>query len=185
MSTLKQAIGTGEMNHPVEKLQPTFENHFEASAFVAEDPNIVFAYADDPAQLSSHMSESSWMMGCGQMKTDVDEGRGQNIGSHFRLTGRVFGLELSVDEVVIERLPPQRKVWQTIGSPRLLVIGHYRMGFDIDSHESGSLLRVFIDYALPENRFAHWLGVLLARYYARWCTERMVDDVTEYFASAP
>ena len=138
-------------------------DHFEASAFVAASPDIVFAYADDPARLSSHMSESSWMMGGGRMAIELDAGRGQSVGSRIRLSGRVFGLELSLEEIVTERVPPQRKVWETTGSPKLLVIAHYRMGFEIASQENGSLPRVYIYYALPEDVPARWLGWLFGR----------------------
>ena len=57
------------------------------------------------------------MMGGGRMQIELDAGRGQTVGSRIRLSGRVFGLTLSVEEIVTERVPPQRKVWETIGSP--------------------------------------------------------------------
>jgi hypothetical protein len=116
-------------------------DHFDESAFVAAPADSVFAYADDPARLSAHMRESSWMMGGGRMQTQLDAGRGQAVGSRIRLSGKVFGLELSVEEIVTERIPPKQKVWETTGSPRLLVIGHYRMGFEIEPQKNGSLLR--------------------------------------------
>jgi Polyketide cyclase / dehydrase and lipid transport len=157
-------------------------HHYEASAFVQAPMDEVFAYVDDPTRLSSHMSKSSWMMGGGQMEIELDSGRGQNVGSRIRLVGKVFGMRLSVEEVVTERNPPHRKVWQTIGSPRLLVIGHYRMGFEIGSPDNGSLLRVHIDYALPESAPSRWFGYLLGRCYARWCARRMVNDAVKHFA---
>lgn len=160
-----------------------FSDHFEASALVAAPADRVFSYADDPARFSSHMSQSSWMMGGSRMLIQLDDGRGQIVGSRIRLSGKVFGLELSVEEVVTERIPPQRKVWETTGSPRLLVIGHYRMGFGITSQEHGSLLRVYIDYALPDHGPTRWLGFLLGRCYARWCTQQVVRDTAKHFAS--
>ena len=144
----------------------------------------VFAHIDDHSRLSAHMSESSWMMGGGRMRIELDEGRGQKIGSRIRLAGRLFGIELSVDEIVTEREPPRRKVWQTTGSPRLLVIGHYRMGFELSPRDGHSVLRVFIDYSLPAQAPARWLGLLFAGFYARWCTRRMVDDAARHFASS-
>jgi hypothetical protein len=42
---------------------------------------------------------------------------------------------------------------------------------------------VFIDYAFPEQGLARWLGRLFGRYYARWCTRRMVADAVRHFAS--
>ena len=83
------------------------------------------------------------------MNIDQDEGRGQKVGSRIRIAGSVLGINLAVDETVIERDPPRRKVWETIGVPRLLVIGHYRMGFEVTPTDDAARLRVFIDYSLP------------------------------------
>jgi len=157
-------------------------HHYETSAIVLAPPDRVFAYADDPARLSSHMSESSWMMGGGRMQTQLDAGRGQRVGSRIRLSGRVFGIPLSVEEIVIERIPRQLKVWATTGSPRLLVIGQYRMGFEIASQENSSVLRVHIDYALPDGPLTRWLGYLMGSFYARWCTQKMINDAIKHFA---
>ena len=119
------------------------------------------------------------------METQIDEGRGQRVGSRIRLSGRVFGVELSVEEIVVERDPPRRKVWETTGAPKLLVVGHYRMGFELSAQGNASMLRVFIEYALPERAPARWLGRLFGRYYARWCTRQMVDDAVEHFGTRP
>ena len=184
MPLRKPEFGSDQIARPGVDSLALFSDHFEASAFIAAPPHIVFAYADDPQRLSSHMSESSWMMGGGRMAIEFDAGGGQTVGSRISLSGRVFGVNLSLDEVVIERVPPERKAWQTIGSPSLLVIGHYRMGFEIVPIENGSLLHVYIDYALPDGLSARWLGWLFGRFYARWCTQRMVRDTAERFAFA-
>ncbi len=160
-----------------------FFRHYESSALVHATPAELFSHVDDPARLSSHMSESSWMMGGSRLSTEVDRGGGKIVGSHIRMGGRVLGVQLALDEAVTERNPPHRKVWETIGEPRLLVIGHYRMGFDIAQQGHGSTFRVFIDYALPRSAPARWLGRLFGRFYARWCTERMVNDAVRHFAS--
>ena len=83
------------------------------------------------------------------MAVDVDDAKGQAVGSHIRLSGTAFGVGLSLVEVVAVRDPPREKIWETVGVPRLLVIGSYRMGFHITSAQHGSELRVFIDYELP------------------------------------
>ena len=158
-------------------------HHAERSALVHAPVDHVFAYVDDHTRLASHMRQSSWKMGGGRMAMTLDEDRGQRVGSRIRLTGRVLGMELAVEEMVTERTPPYRKVWETIGSPHLLVIGHYRMGCEVTPEGQASRLRVFIDYALPERGLARWLGRLFGRYYARWCTRQMVDDAMQYFTS--
>ena len=155
--------------------------HNESKGFVQSTVDQVFAHVDDYKRLSSHMGEPSWRMGGGRMETQIDEGRGQKVGSWIRLSGRVFGLDLSVEETVVERDPPHRKVWESTGTPRLLVIGHYRMGFELSPETNGSMLRVFIDYELPESAPARWLGHLFGRYYARWCTQQMVGDAVKHF----
>jgi Polyketide cyclase / dehydrase and lipid transport len=157
----------------------------ESNGFVQSPMDQVFAHIDDHTRLSSHMSEPSWKMGGGCMQTELDEGRGQAVGSRIRLSGRVFGVELSVEEIVVERDPPRRKVWETTGTPKLLVIGHYRMGFELSPQGIGSLLRVFIEYVLPDRAPARWLGRLLGGYYARWCTQQMVDDAIRHFETRP
>ena len=88
------------------------------------------------------------------MQTQLEAGRCQTISSRGRLNGTVFGLQLSVEEIVIERIPQQLEVWATTGSPRLLVIGHDRMGFEIASHANGSVLRVHIAFVAQEGTSA-------------------------------
>ncbi len=157
----------------------------ESSGLVQSPMDQVFAHIDDHTRLSSHMSEPSWRTGGGRMKTELDAGRGQKVGSRIRLSGRVFGIELSVEELVMERDPPRRKVWETTGTPKLLVIGHYRMGFELSPQGNGSMLRVFIEYALPERGLARGLARLFGRHYARWCTQQMVDDAVKHFETLP
>lgn len=157
--------------------------HDESSAVVAAQAEQVFDYVDDHAQLSSHMSQSSWMMVGSRMHIELDSARGQSVGSRIRLSGRVLGVPLLVEESVTQRERPRRKMWETTAPPKLWVIGHYRMGFEITPQQHGSLLRVFIDYALPDTPVAYWLGRLLGSYYARWCTRRMAADTARHFSA--
>ena len=82
---------------------------YESSGFVQSPIDQVFAHLDDHTRLSSHMSERSWRTGGGRMETEIDEGRGQTVGSRIRLSGRVLGVELSVEEIVVRArsAPPQ------------------------------------------------------------------------------
>jgi hypothetical protein len=157
--------------------------HYESSAVVPAQTEQVFALVDDHMSLSAHMGKPSWKMGWSRMEIILDEHRGKSVGSRIRLDGRILGIRLAVEEVVTEHNPPHRKLWETVGSPRLLVIGHYCMGFEITPQGSGSLLRIFIDYALPDAAPARWLGYLLGRYYARWCTRQMIDDVVNHYTT--
>ena len=155
--------------------------HVEATAIVDAAPETVFVFVDDHARFSSHMGESSWMMAGSRMSMDLDAARGRAVGSHIRLSGRVLGVRLFLDEVVTRRDPPLEKVWQTVGLLRLLIIGHYTMGLAIARDPGGSRLRVFIDYELPSRRGTRWLGHLLGGVYARWCVNQMVEGVVTHF----
>lgn len=157
----------------------TFLKHYHEDALISGSPEKVFAYLDDHARLSSHMSKSSWMMGGGRMETTIDEGNGQKIGSHIRLSGKAFGISIALDEVVTRYEPPRTKIWETVGSPKLLVIGHYRLGIEITPHNGTSELRVFIDYDFPATNA--WLGYLFGKTYAKWCVRQMLYGVQGHF----
>jgi hypothetical protein len=154
---------------------------FEASARANAAPEAVFARLDDQTKLAEHMERPSAAMGGGRMTYEFDQGRGMAVGSHIKMGGSAFGLELFVDEVVTERDPPLRKVWKTVGAPRLLIIGAYEMGFELTPAAGGSLVRVWISYDLPKSTLGRLLGWLFAGFYARWCVGRMAGDAAHAF----
>ncbi len=158
------------------------QRHYEENVLVPATPAELFAYVDDHKQFSSHMSRSSWMMGGGKMKVSVDEGHGQKVGSHIRMSGTAFGIKLSLDEAVTHYEPPLAKTWETVGIPRLLVIGSYTMGIEIKPQGNKSKLRVFIDYDLPTTKA--WLGRLIGGFYARWCVQQMITGARNHFQYA-
>ena len=157
--------------------------HDEGTGLVAASPAALFDHLDDPHRLSAHMSRSSAMMLGSKMNIALDETGGRAVGSRIRLDGRVLGIPLDVEEDVTERVRPVRKVWETVGAPRLLVLRRYRMGYEIEPEGAASRLRVFIDYDLPARGLPRWLGKLLGRPYARWCARRMVNDAIAHFQS--
>ena len=144
-------------------------------------PAQVFEYLDDPNQLTSHMQRRSAMMLGSRMSVVMDPLSGREVGSVIRMGGRVLGIALALEEVITEREPPFRKAWMTMGTPRLLVISHYRMGFEVRPNGDGCQVRVTIDYQRPERGFTRLLGALFGAWYARWCTRRMVRDAERHF----
>ena len=160
-----------------------FPFHDESTALARAPVDRVFAHLDDPKALSAHMGESSMMMMGSRMSIDVDADGGRVVGSKIRMDGRMMGIPLSLEEAITERRVPTRKVWETIGTPKLLVIAHYRMGFELTPRSDSTLVRVFIDYGLPTDAPASWLGHLLGGVYARWCTKQMTDDAARHFDS--
>ena len=150
--------------------------HESFSAYVSAPPPALFTFLDDPRNLSRHMEKRSWMMMGSTMAIEADARGGREVGSLIRMRARVLGVELGLEEVVTVR-EARRKAWETIGTPRLLVIGRYRMGFEIEPRERDSLLTVSIDYEPRPLLPFGWLGPA----YARWCTRRMGLDAAAHF----
>ena len=151
----------------------------EAAATIPADREVVFDYLDDHANLSSHMSRRSWMM---RMNMFTDGRAARAPGSLFGFSGSILGIPLRVEQRVTRRDPPSHKEWETVGVPRLWVIGRYRMGFACLPFAQGTRLRVFLAYDLPEAGLPRLLGRLFGKLYAGWCVSRMVSDAHAHFA---
>jgi hypothetical protein len=149
-----------------------------AEATVPFPPATVFEVLDDPLRLARHMEKPSPMMLWGSMRYRLDEGGGRNVGSVLVAEGSVLGLRLSIVERITERAPPWRKAWETIEEPRLLVVGNYRLGFEIAPDDRGSRVRICIDYDLPRSLLGRSFGRAGAPLYARWCISRMIDEAS-------
>lgn len=159
-----------------------FSLHYERTAALNTSLETAFDYLDDFQKLAAHMEQSSGMMMGSAMTISTDEHRGRAVGAKVRMTGKVLGITLGLEEVVTERQPPFRKVWETV-STNLLVIGQYRLGFVLSPTGAGSMLRVSIDYELPTTGLSRWLGRWLGNRYARWCVDRMIDDATAHLST--
>ncbi|CCM76869.1 SRPBCC family protein [Rhizobium mesoamericanum] len=161
---------------------------YEASATSTIDllapPQQVFAFLDDPSVIGAHMERPTLMMLGGTMEYEVDEGKGETVGSIIRMRGRFLGNRLFVEEIVTEREPPWRKSWQTLGRPKLLVIDSYHMDFAIKPISEGSRVVVKIQYSYSRSPLGSWLGSLPARAYAKWCVSKMTSEAGNHFAQS-
>lgn len=160
-----------------------YARHDELSVTVSAAPTALFDHLDDQERLAAHMNKPSMMMMGGRMFYEFDAARGRAVGAVIRMGGNFLWLNLLVEEVVTERERPRRKTWETRERPHLVIIGRYRMGFEIDGGPEASKLRVFIDYDLPSSWLGRLLGVMLAPVYARWCARRMAEDAKRTFAA--
>ena len=160
----------------------TYARHDEVCVEVNAAPSTLFDHLDDQERLAAHMNKPSSMMMGGRMFYEFDAGRGRTVGSVIRMGGNFVWLRLFVEEAVTQHDRPRSKSWETRGVPRLVIIGHYRMGFQIEEAGAASRLRVFIDYDLPNRLVGRVLGALFAPMYARWCVQRMADDAKVTFA---
>jgi hypothetical protein len=157
--------------------------HAETGCEIAADAAAIFEYIDQPERLSAHMARRSWQLAGSSMTIHTDAAGGRAVGSRIRLAGRMLGIDLHVNGEVRQREPPHRKAWETIGEPRLLVIGRYRMTVSIEPRGDYCYVKIAIDYALPSMRETRWLAMALGRYYASWCVQQMASDLADRFGT--
>ena len=145
-------------------------------------PESVFEFLDVHENITMHMEQPSWATLGAMMTTTLDDLRGQAVGSVIKIAGAVAGIRLVASERVVRREPPFCKRWETIGVPRLILIGGYGMGFEIEPAGAVCRVTVSIDYALARTPFGALLGRLLGATYARWCVSRVIEAVSTAFA---
>jgi polyketide cyclase/dehydrase/lipid transport protein len=156
--------------------------HAEETRDVTASAQEVFAYIDRPERLSAYMGRRSWHLLGSTMTIETDEYHGQKVGSRVRLRGRVLGIPLAVDAIIVARDPPYRKAWETSGDPHLLVMGAYRMRVTIAERGEEARVGIGIDYAPPPRGPERLLGRLFGAAYARWCVGEMATDLQRAFA---
>ena len=159
----------------------TYSHADEATVEVRAPAQELFDHLDDQARLGAHMEKPSMMMMGGAMTYEFDEAKGLAVGSVIKMGGSFLGIKLHVEEVVTEHIPPRRKTWETRGWPRILIVGGYRMGFEITPSGERSNLRVFIEYDHPPTLIGRILAVVFAPMYARWCVSRIANDAARRF----
>lgn len=156
--------------------------HNEKSIEVNVGANELFNFADDHNNFASHMNQSSMMMGGGNMKTEIDAQGGKAVGSHIKMYGSAFGINIFLDEVITIHEPPHHKEWQTVGDLKILVIGHYKLGFYIEPIAEGSKFTVYMDYEQPKSLGSKLLYFFFSRVYANWCVMQMINGVKNHFS---
>src|SRR5512139_2334658 len=113
-----------------------FPLHHESVVTLDTTPEAAFAYLDDFRKLSVHMEKPSAAMLGSKMTITTDALGGRAVGSTVRMDGRMLGIVVCLEEVVVERQPPFNKVWQTVDA-KLVVIERYRLGFTLASRGHG------------------------------------------------
>jgi hypothetical protein len=162
-------------------VQDTLPLHGEAACELRVPASTDFEHIDQPERLSAHMARPSWQLAGASMTIETDGGGGRRVGSHVRLADRMLEILLRVEGVVVEREPPKLKTWETIGQPRLMVIGRYHTSVRMDAWNDRSHVTISIDYALPAGAPVRWLGKAFGSLYANWRVRQMVRDLVHRF----
>ncbi len=162
-------------------MQNQFPYHYSTSVELNTTPEQAFEFLDDPKKLSSHMGKSSMMMAGSKMEMMLDQSQGRGVGAEIIMSGKMMGISLFVREFVTESVRPTKKVWETRGPQKLIILDQYRMGFKLSPSGTSVKLEVFIDYSIPGSGIEWALGKAVGPTYAKWCTHRMAKDAADYF----
>lgn len=138
--------------------------------------DVVFRHVDDIRNTGMHMTESSMPMMGGALALEVLSPNPLGLGATYRMHGKVMGMTIDFTETVTEWVPNRKRVWKTIGEPKLIIMGGYEMSFLVEPVGGGSRLTFGISYDLPESFFGRILGWLLGNWYGRWCLRNMCRD---------
>lgn len=136
----------------------------------------VFAFMDDLAKTGMHMSERSMMMMGSKLKLEHTSGPEKGEGAVFRWSGKVAGLPVDFTEAVFRWKENEEKIWETVGSPQMIILGWYRMRLSTKPGGEGTSVSLEIEYAPPKGFFYRLLYLGLAGWYANWCLSKMLGD---------
>lgn len=155
-----------------------YQKHYEESIFIPAPARNVFDYVDDHSRYYSHVIKFARLLG-GHMDLQMDESHGQSVGSHIRLSGKVFGRSLSLEEVITKREVPYIKTWETVGTPKFLIVGKYQYTVRVESKDHGSFLNISFDFSPPKK--SGWFRLFLSNIYSKMCAGEMVKMTRNYF----
>ena len=148
--------------------------HFEQAIDIKARPQDVFAFVDDIHHTGWHMEKSSMPMMGGKMEVEILSKNRTGLGAAYRWTGRVLGMPIDFSETVVKYAKDKERVWRTIGEPKIIIIGHYEMGFKLTTIQRSTRLTIYISYELPKPLFGKFLGWLLSGWYSKWCLKKYV-----------
>jgi len=146
------------------------------SILINRPVEIVFAYVDDIKNTGWHMTKSSMPLMGGHLNLETVSGNDAGTGATYRWWGKVFGLTMDFTETVTEWEENKKRVWETIGQPKLIIMDSYIMSFEVTPKDNSTLLVFKISYELPRNIFNRFLGLILSGWYSNWCLNNMCAD---------
>ncbi len=146
------------------------------SLFIHSSPAKVFAQMDDFSKTGMHMSESSMMMMGSKLKLEQLSTNSTGIGASFRWYGKMMGMTMDFSETVTNWVQNQLKEWETVGDAKIIIMSWYRMWFEINSAENGTLAKISISYSPPKEWYYKILSFFFATWYCNWCLNNMLND---------
>lgn len=86
-------------------------------------PKEVFAFMDDLSKTGMHMTENSIMMMGSKLMLEQLPGPSRGVCATFHWHGKVMGMQVDITETVTKWIEDQENVWETIGTPKIIILG--------------------------------------------------------------
>jgi len=147
--------------------------HFDAP------PEMIFPVLDDLGVTGTHMTTSSAMMMGSKLKLEYLTPHRTGLNSSYRWRGKMMGVTMDFTVKVVTWEWAKEKVWETIGTPRLIIYSWYKMTLRLDRREHGTDAVLSISYRRPFGVLSRLLCFFLADWYCRWCLRKMLGDAKQ------
>src|SRR5689334_281254 len=139
------------------------------SVLIHSAPEKVFIYMDNLGNTGMHMMESSAMMMGSKLQLEQLSKNRTGLDSKFRWYGKMMGLKMDFTVVVTKWIKSREKVWETVGKPKMIILGWYQMHLLLSSLGGGTLAELSISYTYPQHVFGKILAFFFSRWYGNWC----------------
>ena len=136
----------------------------------------VFAYMDNLGNTGMHMMENSAMMMGSKLQLQQLSQNATGLNSKFRWFGKMMGFSMDFTVVVTKWITDQEKIWETVGTAKMIILKWYRMGLVISNEGQNTKAELSIAYTTPDNIFLRFISFFLAPWYANWCLNNMLKD---------
>lgn len=146
------------------------------SVEIKSSPDVVFSHIDYVRNIGMHMSKRSMPMMGGSLKTEILSKNDRGLGATYRMYGKVMGMKIDFTEKVTKWIENQEKVWETIGEPKLIIMGGYIMNLNVRPSNFGTRLTFGIKYSYPKSVFWKGISIVVGDWYAKWCLRNMCRD---------
>lgn len=154
----------------------------ERTEIYSSPPQVVFPYLDDLGVTGMHMTQSSWMMMGSKLNVEYLTEHHSGLGTRYRWTGKMMGMKMDFTVEVTKWKEGEEKIWETLGTPELIIYSWYRMHLKLTKVANGTLAKLSISYDKPEGWFFKLLSFLFADWYCRWCLKHMLEDCKKLLA---
>lgn len=138
----------------------------------------IFAFMDDVNNTGMHMTESNAPMMGSKLSLEWLTPHHTGLSSKYRWQGKVMGMKMDFTVEVTKWVQGKEKVWESMGTAKMIVISWYRMYLILTPLPDGSTkAELGIYYTKPKKL----LGFFLGKSYAKWCVKSMLKDTKKYF----